>query len=479
MAYLHGAYGELVPTKDTLPPSGVGTLPVYIGTAPVQQLADYSNAINKPIHITSFDDAKAKIGYDDDWDSFTLCEAVYAHFKNKIQPIGPIIVINVMDPAVHKTASTATITLTNGQGYLDEPAILSSISITGAVKGTDYSVEYTTDGRVLIKDLTGSLISPVTVSFDRMDKTKVQNSDIIGGIDSDGKRTGIACVDLIYQTYGMVPTILAAPGWSHIPEIKEELVARSNKINGHWDAQVNVDIDSISAKTIDAAKSWKSNNMYTDTNLKVCWPKVKSGDKTYWLSTMATVRMQQTDYYNDNVPYESPSNKPIDINGTILGDGTSIDFDELQANDLNSKGITTAVFRAGNWVLWGPHNGNYEYGKDIDVRDKFDCSVRMVRYLTNSFQKRYMIDVDTPLNRSKVDTILNDAQVWLNGLVGDGKLLYAQITFNETSNPTTSMVEGDFVFDVQTTTTPPGKSLTFSVQYTLKGLDSLFGGETA
>lgn len=88
-----------------------------------------------------------------------------------------------------------------------------------------------------------------------------------------------------------------------------------------------------------------------------------------------------------------------------------------------------------------------------------------------------MSSVDSPLNRAMVDTILNDSQVWLNSLVADGKLLFAQITFNEASNSVNSIVEGDFVFDVRTTTTPAGKSLSFKLQYTNQGINTLFGGE--
>lgn len=411
MSYKHGVFGIQVPTQDSIPMSGTGTLPVYIGTAPVSQLTSTAGAINVPLLITGYEDAKAKIGYSDDWGKYTLCEAVYAHFKNSIGNIGPIVVINVLDPQVHD------------------------------------------------------------------DENPVDKDDIIGGIDAEGKRSGLACADLIYQKYNMVPTILAAPGWSQLPNVEAALLEKCQKINGHWDAICVVDIDSTAAKTISAAKSWKTTNAYTSKLEKVCWPKVVKRDKNYWLSTLTVVRMCQTDYANDGIPFESPSNKVLDITGTCLGDGTAINFDEAQASDLNSKGVTTVSFRAGSWVLWGPHNGNYEYGAEMDPRDRFDCNIRMMMYLTNSFQVSYMPAVDQPLNRARVDAILNDAQVWLNSLISDGKMLFAEIKFNEASNPVNSMVEGDFIFDIRTTTTPPGKSLTFSVQYTTQGLNALFGGD--
>ena len=83
-----------------------GTTPVYIGTAPVNLVRDFGEAgiINAPIKITSLVDAQKKIGYSSDWGTFTLCEAVYAHFNNTLGNIGPIYVINVLDPPRASTA---------------------------------------------------------------------------------------------------------------------------------------------------------------------------------------------------------------------------------------------------------------------------------------------------------------------------------------------------------------------------------------
>jgi hypothetical protein len=89
--YKHGAFADLLATKDFVPPQGVFTLPVYFGRLPVHQLADFTDTVNKPILVQSFNDAVVKCGYNDgNWADFDLCEAVYAHFRNDIQPIGPL-----------------------------------------------------------------------------------------------------------------------------------------------------------------------------------------------------------------------------------------------------------------------------------------------------------------------------------------------------------------------------------------------------
>ncbi|HEX9061998.1 MAG TPA: phage tail sheath protein [Clostridia bacterium] len=479
--YKHGSYGDLKATQDILSPASVSTLPVYIGRLPVHQLPDYSGAVNKPVLVQSFQDAAAKVGYNDgNWTDYDLCEAIYAHFKNNIQPIGPIVLINVLNPDTMKEGGkTASVTLTNGQGYInDDKVILKSVGITGKTLGVDFSASYTPDGKqVVITDLKNALASPVTVSYDEVTPSAVTKTQIIGGTDASGTKTGLSVVDLIYQTYNMIPTILDSPGWSNVPDVDAALKAQAQKINGHWFAWVNSNLDtSASADTIAEAKTWKTQNNYTGSGEAPCWPMAYNGTRKFHLSTLTTVTMQWLDYQNDNIPLETPSNKPIDITGLCKADGTPIVFDQVQGNDLNSKGIRTAIYWGGRWVLWGPHTGEYEYGKDMDPRNIFDSNVRMMYYLLNTFQSRYGLDVDKPMNRSRVDAILNDFQEWLDGLVGRS-LLYARIEFNETSNQVSDMVQGDFNFDIATTTTPPGKSINATLRYTTKGLSVLLGGD--
>lgn len=481
MSYQHGSFGSMSPTQD-LTAVTAGTLPVYFGRLPVHQLLDYSGVVNKPILISSYEEAVSKVGYNDiNWKDFDLCEAIYAHFKNNIQKIGPIVLVNVLDPDTMKTSGkTASLTFANNQAIISsDKVVLKSIAITGKTLGTDFSTAYSNDGTyVIITDLKGAFSSPVTVNYNEVDTSIVTKTQVIGGTNSTtGIKTGISVVDLVYQTYNMVPTILDAPGWSHIPEVDAALKSASQLINGHWYAWVNSNIISDSSTdSISKAKDWKVTNNYTGNSEAPAWPMAKNGSRVFHLSTLTTVTMQWVDYKNDNVPYETPSNKPIDITGLCLADGTNIVYDQLQANDLNSKGIRTAIYWGGQWVLWGSHTGKYEYGKTMDVRDKFDSTMRMLYYILNNFQLTYGGEVDKPMSRSRIDTILNNYQEQLDSLISEGKLLYGVIGFTSKENPTNDLIEGNFDFDISTTTTPPGKSINAKLQYTTEGMSILFGG---
>lgn len=101
MSYKHGIYTDEVSTIGSLKSKASGTIPVYIGTAPIHKLTDTTNKIATPILIQSYSDFVKQLGYSDDWGKYTLCEVAYAHFKNNIHTIAPFVVINIFDPDKH------------------------------------------------------------------------------------------------------------------------------------------------------------------------------------------------------------------------------------------------------------------------------------------------------------------------------------------------------------------------------------------
>ena len=102
MNYKHGIYTESASTIGYLRTKAAGTIPVYIGTAA-------KGTLNAPILINSYNDFVNEFGYsDDNWDSCTLNEVAYAHFKNNIQAIAPFICINIGTDAKTVTESAFT-----------------------------------------------------------------------------------------------------------------------------------------------------------------------------------------------------------------------------------------------------------------------------------------------------------------------------------------------------------------------------------
>lgn len=490
MAYLHGAYGELTESKVTNA-TQADVVAAYIGTAPINLIRNYAerNLINMPIKVANMSDAQSTLGYSENWKDFTLCEAFAEHFDNTVENVGPIYVVNVLDPATHKKAEKTNkeLSFINQRAEFESSdIILDTFAIADKVEGVDYSLAYNfAKGAVIVTLLTEADAAKLQCSFDTVDASAVKTADIIGQTTEDGEYNGLHALKLLYQNHNAVLNILAAPGWSHIPEVYKAMVNIVQKLNGHWDGFVNADIpiedaEGAAIDTISKAIEWKEANGYTSERSKVCWPMVKDGSgRVFHTSTVAQATMLRVDFNHDAVPFESPSNKAIMATAQFFGEESkNRGFDQDTANKLNEKGITTACFWGGQWVLWGPHTAAYSYNGNTDARAIFDASVRVLLHITNGFQLRHGIKIDSPLSPQDKDTILNEEREVLDTLVSVGALIGTpSVEFVESANPATNMMNGDFVWDFSATPTPPFKSGTARVGYTDEGFAAFFDVE--
>ena len=487
MPYKHGTYGVIGQSIVTGATQG-DTVVVYFGTAPINLIRDYAELglINNPVRVRNMQDVQSKVGYSSDWKDFTLCEAFAQHFDNTVGNIGPIYIINVLDPDVHRASKEITrdLTFTNKRAEFESSAIiLDTFAIADKAEGVDYELSYNyARGTVVVLALTAMETAEAT--YYEVDTSLVVPADVIGQATPVGEFSGMQALALLYQKENAVADILAAPGWSHIPAVYTALVAVSQKINGHWDAFVNADIPIINGSnavdTIDKAIKWKGENGYVSEFSKVYWPKVKDGNgRIFHLSTIGTATMMRVDLARNSVPFETPSNKQIMATNQFFGESSkNRGFDQQTANLLNEKGITTAVFWAGQWVLWGPHTAAFQFGGSMDARAIFDVNIRMLMFITNGFQLDHGTRIDTPMNPQLKDSILNIEQTKLDALVGIGALIgNPTVKFLETENPVSDMMNGDFVWDIAVTNTPPFKSGTARVVYTDEGFAAFFGGE--
>ncbi len=496
--YLYGAYGHI---GETVAQSAVqaGTTPVYVGTAPVNLVRGFADAgvINEPIKLTNMVDAQRKLGYAADWGTFTLCEVVNAHFNNTLGNIGPIYVINVLDPSAGKhrkaTETEQSLSFAGGRAeFASSTIILDTLTIAKSeggdyVEGTDYAVDYNfTKGSVIItslKDdapLTGSL----TASFYEVDDSTIKDADIIGGVTSSGEYSGLSAISLLYPEQFAVCNLIAAPGWSQSPAVYNAMLTASQKINGHWDAFVVADLPLVdgsaqSVDTITKAIAWKKNNAFTGERSKVDWPQaVDNLGNVFHLSTLAVVELMRADFSHNSVPMETCGNKAIPIIKQYFGaNATNRGFSQQEGKELTQNGISTAVAWGGEWVLWGDHTAAYTYGADVDPRAIFDVSMRMLMHITNDFQREWSPRIDEPMTRALKDEIINREQEKLDGYVSMGALLGdPQIVFLESENSTTDIMNGDFRWDIAVTPTPPLKSASVYVAYTDAGFSVYYEG---
>lgn len=471
--YKHGAYAL---RGATIAPNAAqsGTIACYIGTAPVHLLRNADECVNTPIAVANYGQAVSALGYSDNWESYTLCEAMRVHLNNPLGSIAPIYLINVLDPAKHRKTGQKTESVTFRGGvarFKSDTIILDTLAIANKAEGVDYSVSYDfSAGEVVLKSAS---LENASVTFNEVDASKVTAADIIGTTnDGDGIYSGIGALPLIWIRDGKFATLLAAPGWSHVPSVRNALVTAAQGVNGHWRSYSFTDIPLDSVTTIAAAKQWKSDNAYNSDRETPCWPMgIDNEGRVYHLSTMSVWAQQSTNAAHDGVPFETASNKQVPLIRQYFGkDVTRAGYDKETANALNEVGIRTLVPDRGKMVLWGGHTGAYTFGNTTDAAQIFDTNTMMTNHIINSFQLEWGDRTDKPMTLQLKDEILNREQDKLDGYVAMGALIGSPVVeFIPSENKTLDIMNGDFRFTHLITPTPQMKSVTATVSYTADG----------
>lgn len=480
MAIKHGVTIIEQATSVLAPSQAASGIPFVVGTAPVN-LASAPVPVNTPVLAFTYAEAVAALGYSDNWEDYTLCELIYSHFA--LYAKAPVILVNVLDPATHKTAiSTATIAVSNRVATLAVDGVLlpslavkSADGVTAYVSGTDYVAAFNDDGYVLITTKSAGAIAgsaaQLQVSYDKLNPAAVDADDIIGGVTVDGAYTGFELVNQAYPRFGVLPDLLLAPGWSHLSTVAAVMKAKAGNINGNFKAMALTDLDPTKKYT--DAGAWKSDNSYTGSLQIATYPMLTLGEKKFHYSTQLAGLIATTDAANGGIPFASPSNKALQADGTALQDGTDMFLGIDQASYLNSQGIVTAVnLGTSGWKSWGNNTGAFP--GNTDPKDSFIPIRRMFNWVGNSLILTYMQKVDDPLNKRLIAAVTDSVNIWLNGLTAAGALLGGRVEFNESENPETSLMAGKITFHLFITPPGPAQEINFTLEYDTTYLSALF-----
>lgn len=481
MAFRHGVYKSEVPTALVSPVRGEAGLPVVIGTAPIHQ-ADVSN-VNKPVLCYTYSEALKAFGYSDDWDKYTLCEFIYSQFA--LFAMSPVVLINVFDPATHKTTGTFTdYTITNGVIDLGTDAILPLKFKNGDTEANykeneDYVLSYDDDHHLILSvDSDGAMksLTSVKISFDKAAPENVTAANIIGGIDANtGKAKGLELVNSVFPKFRLIPGLLCIPKYSANAEVAAIMRAKMDNINGLFTGQAVIDIPTDStngAPVYTSVPEWKNRNNYMAERQIVCWPKIKLGEKTYHLSTQLVGLMNKVDHDHADTPYKSPSNELLQMTECVNSAGEEIDLGLEQANYLNSQGIVTALNFMSGWVAWGNRTGCYP--SNTDPKDCFIPIRRMFDFIGNTFIQTFWQKTDEPMTPRLIRTIVDSFNIYLNGLAAREMILGGRVEFLEDENPLTDLQDGQLKFHIYLTPPPPAEMIEGILEFDPGYFETLF-----
>lgn len=474
MAYLHGVRIQENPTSVPTPVKNEAGVPVIFGTAPVNLVADPAGAVNKLFLCNSFAEAKAAVGYSDDYESYTLCQAMDAFFK--AFGVAPVVICNVLDPATHKSTYSETLNIVDGQAVSTKKGILlDGLKVGDMTLGTDYTVAFNDDGYLVITVLKSPAGSTVAVSGNVIDASKVTESSIVGSYDSGtGVETGIELIRKVYPTFGLTPSLLLAPGWSHKPTVGLALAEKCTDINGMFKCECVVDIDASRAAKYTDVEQIKQESGFASPHTICVWPKVKYAGKEMYYSAIYAAMACYTDYNNDNVPNLSPSNRAIRISATIVEDGTEVNLDINQANELNAVGVVTALNLNG-FKAWG--NNTAAYPDTTDPKDRWIACRRFFSWWGNSFITTYLTKVDDPANYRLIESIVDSENVRGNSLVSQGKCAGIKMVYSKEDNPIANVLDGKIVFKQYLAPYTPAEDILNVLEFDPSMIEAALGGE--
>ena len=489
MPYKHGAYKEEKPTSLVPMTETDGGLIVAIGTAPVHLAKDPAGA-NKPVLCSTYTEAVEAFGYSDDFEKYTLCEAIKTQFG--LFNMAPIVLINLLDVTNSdhvQQKNRQEVALQERVGEMSDPVLLNTLKLFPAEDSAaeaelklneDYTVAHDDDGNVVITALEGAgaaSLNKVYADYKAVKPAGVTPSHVVGGIDVDtGAAEGLELIDEIYPRFGMVPGIIIAPGFSENTEVAATIKAKCDNIDGCFSAIGVVDLPTSGADCVrkySDAFAYKTQNNIVDTSIVATWPMLTLAGQKYHLSTQLASVMNQTDSEKgSDIPYFSPSNKSLQCDGACLKDGTEVFLSNVNAGILNGYGIVTAINGTGGWTTWG--NRTTVYPANTDVKDSFISLRRMFNWVGNTLITTFWSKIDDPTNRRLIDSIVNSANVWLNSLTAQGALLGGRVEFLEEDNSITDLMDGKIRFHVYMTPPSPAREITFVQEYDPAYISTLF-----
>lgn len=493
MAYKHGVQVSEVPTS-VIPPVEVSAgIPFIVGTAPVNMTDPAS--VNKPVLCYSYDEAVAAFGYVPpklDATSglskyeYTLSEAIYSQFA--LFGVGPAIIVNVLDPATHKkTATTTSVNLNSktGAATIDEVGILPATVKLGRadgseyVRGTDYVVAFDDDGKLVVTSLKGTdgaflcaTGEALTFTADALDPSAVAATDVVGGVDTDGNKSGLELIGECFPRFRLTPGIISAPGFSESPTVAAVMAAKATGISGCFSAVAVIDVPTATVKRYSDVAAWKNDNNVMDPLQIVCWPMLALDGVAFRQSSQLTALLGQVDSENGDVPYVSPSNHNYQCTASVLVDGSEVWLDKTTAEYLNGQGVVTAFNFIGGWKCWG--NRTACYPAVTDVKDAFIPVRRMFGWVGNTLIQTFWQKVDAPLLPRHVQTIVDSCNIMLNGWAAAGYILGGKVEFLASENSEIDLMDGKAKFHVYLTPPSPNREIDFILEYDVNNLNALF-----
>ena len=297
-----------------------------------------------------------------------------------------------------------------------------------------------------IFDQIGAVVVVVRVAVGANNGETISN--IIGGTDNNGNRTGLHALLDATSILGLQPRILIAPTFSQDNAVRAELDTIANRLRA---VAVISGLNTQDEDVIVDAGDYGSKRLYmVDPYVQTFWNgSISNEDAT------ARVAGLIAKIDNDKGFWWSPSNN---ILAGVLGTQRPIDFvmgdANARANLLNEANVATVINEQG-YRLWGNRT------LSSDAKWAFLSVVRTADIINDSILKAHLWAVDRNITKTYLEEVAEGVNAYLRDLKNIGAILGGKCWANPDLNSPSNIAQGKVYFDFDFTPPYPAEHITF------------------
>ena len=403
-AYLHGVETIRIDGGSSPVYTVDGAITAIIGTG----MAGPVNELTVCQTVKDFSQFGTVIGA-----GFTLPDAanIVTRYKS-----GVFYVINVLDPAKHKTVVANEVLIVDSDTLIAataHPALLPGYVVksddTALTAGVDYSIDEVSGEITFAKTP-----SNPTISYIYLDPAKVTEADIMGGyVAATGKRTGMELMTEGFNRFGADAKIIIVPKYDADPEVAAAMITLAEQLKAI--AYVAAPKGTILSHAIQGRGPLGDINFKTSSDrVQLFYPYVYgSSGGLESLATHGSGLRMKTDV--DNGYWFSISNRELlGVTGIEVPLTARIDDAQAETNRLNEKGITTVFNSYGTgFKMWGNRLACFP---TITHIKNFETAQRTGDLIDESIRRAELQYVDLPIDDALIDSFLGTVRTYLGTL---------------------------------------------------------------
>ncbi|HGM5303626.1 phage tail sheath protein [Serratia marcescens] len=273
-------------------------------------------------------------------------------------------------------------------------------------------------------------------------------TNIIGGVTTEGKKTGMKALLAAQSQLGVKPRILGVPGHDN-EAVASELLAVAQSLRAF------AYLSAYGCKTVSEAIDYRKN--FSQREAMLIWPDFLSWDTTTNASAtaFATARALGLRAKLDQQVGWHKTLSNVGVNG-VTGISADVYWDlqdtATDANLLNQNDVTTLIRKDG-FRFWGSRTCS------DDPLFQFENYTRTAQVLADTMAEAQMWAVDQPLHPSLAKDIIEGINAKFRELKNGGYIVDGNCWIDEAANHKDVLASGKLVLDYDYTPVPPLENL--------------------